>query len=327
MGDYDYDVLMIGSGFGGSVTALRLTEKGYRVGVFESGRRWDAESLPKSNWNARKSIWAPKLGLTGTLRISILGKCLVLSGAAVGGGSIIYGNTLYQPLDPFYRDKQWAHITDWKTELAPYYDQAKRMLGVDANPRVTPADEVVKQIADDLGVGHTFHATDVGWREPVPDDHRPGRAGNVILAEQGRHALAPGVGRAVPTPRTGAAEAAGRPGDSARCPAADRGLTTARIACPYCERPSCPTPSTPSSSISSNGSGRAHVPTARCSTPGGRHVRACRFGRPLRSAVSSPASLHRKAVPALRFPPRGQSTCASIAAVLPTATLSTLRRP
>jgi cholesterol oxidase len=162
MSDYDYDVLVIGSGFGGSVTALRLTEKGYRVGVFESGRRWDSDSLPKSNWNARKSIWAPKLGLTGTLRISILGKCLVLSGAAVGGGSIIYGNTLYQPLDPFYRDKQWAHITDWKVELAPYYDQAKRMLGVNPNPRVTPADEVVKQIADDLGVGDTFHATDVG---------------------------------------------------------------------------------------------------------------------------------------------------------------------
>ena len=162
MGDHDYDVLVIGSGFGGSVTALRLTEKGYRVGVFESGRRWDAESLPKSNWNARESIWAPKLGLTGPQRISILGKCMVSSAAAVGGGSIIYGNTLYQPLEPFYRDKQWAHITDWKAELAPYYDQAKRMLGVNPNPRLTPADEVVKQIADDLGVGHTFHATDVG---------------------------------------------------------------------------------------------------------------------------------------------------------------------
>jgi cholesterol oxidase len=162
MGDYDYDVLVIGSGFGGSVSALRLTEKGYRVAVFESGRRWDADSLPKSNWNARKSIWAPKLGLTGPQRISILGKCLVSSAAAVGGGSIIYGNTLYQPLEPFYRDKQWAHITDWKSELAPFYDQASRMLGVNPNPRLTPGDEVVKQIADDLGVGHTFHATDVG---------------------------------------------------------------------------------------------------------------------------------------------------------------------
>jgi len=156
MGDYDYDVLVIGSGFGGSVTALRLTEKGYRVGVFESGRRWDAESLPKSNWNARKSIWAPKLGLTGPAAHQHPWQVLVFSGAAVGGGSIIYGNTLYQPLDPFYRDKQWAHITDWKAELAPYYDQAKRMLGVEPNHRLTPADEVVKQIADDLGVGHTF---------------------------------------------------------------------------------------------------------------------------------------------------------------------------
>src|ERR1700722_4748467 len=162
MGDYDYDVLVIGSGFGGSVTALRLTEKGYRVAVFESGRRWDAESLPKSNWNARKSIWAPKLGLTGPQRISILGKCLVSSAAGVVGGSFFNGNRLSQPREPFYRDKQWAHITDWEAELAPYYDQAKRMLGVNANPRVTPADEVVKQIADDLGVGHTFHATDVG---------------------------------------------------------------------------------------------------------------------------------------------------------------------
>ena len=162
MTDFDYDVLVIGSGFGGSVTALRLTEKGYRVGVLEAGRRWGPENLPKTNWNIKKSIWAPKLGLTGTQRISLLGKCLVFSGSGVGGGSLIYGNTLYEPLPAFYSDKAWAHITDWRSELAPYYDQAKRMLGVTTNPRLTPADDVLRQVADDLGVSDTFHRTEVG---------------------------------------------------------------------------------------------------------------------------------------------------------------------
>ncbi|MCC3314086.1 GMC oxidoreductase [Nocardia africana] len=162
MPDFDYDVVVIGSGFGGSVSALRLTEKGYRVAVLESGRRWPAESIPNSNWNVRKSIWAPRLGLTGPQRISVLGKCAVFSAAGVGGGSLIYGNTLYEPLPNFYTDKQWAHIADWRSELAPYYDQAKRMLGVAPNPRVTPADEVIRSIADDLGVGDTYHPTNVG---------------------------------------------------------------------------------------------------------------------------------------------------------------------
>ncbi|HSV39191.1 MAG TPA: GMC family oxidoreductase N-terminal domain-containing protein, partial [Nocardioidaceae bacterium] len=162
MGAYDYDVLVIGSGFGGSVAALRLTEKGYKVGVLESGRRWNAEDYPKNNWNIRKSIWAPRLGLTGPQRISVLGKCLVFSGAGVGGGSLIYGNTLYEPLPEFYRDPAWGHITDWNDELTPYYDQAKRMLGVETNPILGPADEVLLDIARDLKVADTFHATNVG---------------------------------------------------------------------------------------------------------------------------------------------------------------------
>lgn len=157
-----YDVVVIGSGFGGSVAALRLTEKGYRVGVLEAGRRWNPEDYPKTNWNVRKAIWAPRLGLTGPQRISLLGKCAVFSGAGVGGGSLIYGNTLYEPLPEFYNDRHWAHITDWRDELAPYYDQASRMLGVAKNPRMTPADTVIREIADDLGVGDTFHATNVG---------------------------------------------------------------------------------------------------------------------------------------------------------------------
>ncbi|MFC9964100.1 GMC oxidoreductase [Nocardia ignorata] len=162
MTSYDYDVIVVGSGFGGSVTALRLTEKGYRVGVLESGRRWNAEDYPKTNWNVPKAIWAPRLGLTGPQRISALGKCLVFSGSGVGGGSLIYGNTLYEPLPEFYRDRAWAHITDWKSELAPYYDQAKRMLGVVENPKLGPKDDVLLQVATDLGVADTFHRTHVG---------------------------------------------------------------------------------------------------------------------------------------------------------------------
>ncbi|MGY1944144.1 GMC oxidoreductase [Nocardia asiatica] len=170
MSAFDYDVVVIGSGFGGSVSALRLTEKGYRVGVLEAGRRWNAEDIPRTNWNVRKSIWAPRLGLTGPQRISLLGKCAVFSGAGVGGGSLIYGNTLYEPLPNFYTDRQWAHITDWRAELAPYYDQAKRMLGVAPNPRTTPADEVIREIAEDLGVADTYHPTDVGvfFNESAP---------------------------------------------------------------------------------------------------------------------------------------------------------------
>ncbi|HWU31889.1 MAG TPA: GMC family oxidoreductase [Marmoricola sp.] len=159
---YDYDVIVIGSGFGGSVTALRLTEKGYKVGVLEAGRRWNPEDIPKTNWNIRKSIWAPRLGLTGPQRISALGKCMVFSGAGVGGGSLIYANTLYEPLPDFYEDPAWRDITDWREELAPYYDQAKRMLGVTQNPRLGPKDEVLLQVATDRGIADTFHKTDVG---------------------------------------------------------------------------------------------------------------------------------------------------------------------
>ncbi|MEV6769621.1 GMC family oxidoreductase [Nocardia sp. NPDC051030] len=173
---FDYDVLVIGSGFGGSVSALRLTEKGYRVGVLESGRRWEASDIPKSNWNLRKSIWMPRLGLTGTQRVSLLGKVTLFSAAGVGGGSLIYGNTLYEPLPNFYSDPSWAHITDWRSELAPYYDQAQRMLGVAENPRITPADEALREVAVELGVEDTFHPTNVGvfFGEPgktVPDPY------------------------------------------------------------------------------------------------------------------------------------------------------------
>ncbi|WP_332643630.1 GMC family oxidoreductase [Aeromicrobium sp.] len=159
---YDYDVLVIGSGFGGSVSALRLTEKGYKVGVLEAGKRYSDEDFAKSSWRLRKFLWLPQLGCYGIQRIDKLKDVLILSGAGVGGGSLVYANTLYEPLDPFYKDSAWGHITDWKTELAPYYDQAKRMLGVTVYPYVSPADEVVKKVAERMGVGGTFHHTPVG---------------------------------------------------------------------------------------------------------------------------------------------------------------------
>ncbi|XBB67685.1 GMC family oxidoreductase [Nocardioides sp. WV_118_6] len=162
MTDFDYDVLVIGSGFGGSVTALRLTEKGYKVGVLEAGARFSDDDFADNSWDLKKYLYAPSAGCYGIQRIDMVKDCLILAGAGVGGGSLVYANTLYEALDPFYTDPSWAHITDWKDELAPYYDQAKRMLGVVTYPRMTPSDEVMKKVADEMGVGDSFHATPVG---------------------------------------------------------------------------------------------------------------------------------------------------------------------
>ncbi|WP_412077066.1 GMC family oxidoreductase N-terminal domain-containing protein [Streptomyces xanthophaeus] len=159
---YDYDVIVIGSGFGGSVSALRLTEKGYRVGVLEAGRRFTRESLPKNSWDLRNYLWAPALGLYGIQRIHLLGNVMVLAGAGVGGGSLNYANTLYVPPAAFFEDRQWAAITDWREELAPYYDQAKRMLGVRLNPTLTPSDVHLKAAAEKMGVADSFHMAPVG---------------------------------------------------------------------------------------------------------------------------------------------------------------------
>ncbi|OBF42200.1 cholesterol oxidase [Mycobacterium sp. ACS1612] len=158
----DYDVLIIGSGFGGSVTALRLTEKGYRVGVLEAGRRFNDEDFAKTSWNLRKFLWAPKLGMYGIQRIHLLRNVMILAGAGVGGGSLNYANTLYVPPEPFFNDPQWKNITDWRAELMPHYDQAQRMLGVVQNPTFTDADRVMKEVADEMGVGDTFVPTPVG---------------------------------------------------------------------------------------------------------------------------------------------------------------------
>ena len=195
MSGLDYDVLVIGSGFGGSVAALRLTEKGYRVGVLEAGRRFDDpadplpgqrhSALPKTSWRVSRYMWAPQFGMTGIQRIHLLrgGLAVILAGAGVGGGSLNYANTLYRPAEPFYDDPQWSRITDWRRELAPHYDQAERMLGVVPNPTMTPADLVMKQVADRMGRGDTFHPTRVGvyfgegrrTRPPTPSSAVRGR--------------------------------------------------------------------------------------------------------------------------------------------------------
>ncbi|MCX5331955.1 MULTISPECIES: GMC oxidoreductase [unclassified Streptomyces] len=159
---YDYDVIVVGSGFGGSVTALRLTEKGYRVGVLEAGRRFTPGTLPKNSWDIKNYLWAPRLGMYGLQRIHLLGNVMVLAGAGVGGGSLNYANTLYVPPKPFFEDPQWCDITDWEEELKPYYDQAQRMLGVRLNPTMTPSDVHLKAAAQRMGVGDTFHMAPVG---------------------------------------------------------------------------------------------------------------------------------------------------------------------
>jgi cholesterol oxidase len=171
----DYDVLIIGSGFGGSVSALRLTEKGYRVGVLEAGRRFSDEEFAKTSWNLRKFLWMPKLGMYGVQRIHLLRNVMILAGAGVGGGSLNYANTLYVPREPFFNDAQWKHITDWRDELLPHYEQAQRMLGVVTNPTFTDADRILKEVADDMGVGDTFVPTPVGVFFGPDGEKTPGK--------------------------------------------------------------------------------------------------------------------------------------------------------
>ena len=162
MANHDFDVVVIGSGFGGSVAALRLTEKGYKVCVLEAGRRFSDKDFPKTSWRLRRFLFLPRLGLTGIQRIHVLPDVLVLAGAGVGGGSLVYANTLYKPPASYFEDKQWSKITNWDQELSPWYDQASRMLGVAQNPYFSPSDQAMKQVADQMGVGHTFKLAPLG---------------------------------------------------------------------------------------------------------------------------------------------------------------------
>jgi cholesterol oxidase len=169
-----YDYVIVGSGFGGSVSALRLTEKGYRVLVLERGKRFRDADFARTTWNARRYLWAPALRCFGILQISPLDDVLVLHGAGVGGGSLGYAGVLMQPYDETFETPAWNEPIRWGDALRPHYDTARRMLGVARNPRTWPADVAMREIADELGRGDTFEPTPVGVYfgeegETVPD--------------------------------------------------------------------------------------------------------------------------------------------------------------
>jgi cholesterol oxidase len=162
MGQYDYDWIVVGSGFGGSVSALRLSEKGYKVAVLECGKRFEDKDFPKSTWDLRRYFWAPRLGLRGIFRLSPFKDVAILSGSGVGGGSLGYANTLYVPPSKFFKDPQWGDLADWERELAPHYDEAKRMLGVVDVETDDASDELLREYGEYLGVGDTYTKTPVG---------------------------------------------------------------------------------------------------------------------------------------------------------------------
>jgi cholesterol oxidase len=159
---FDFDWLVIGSGFGGSVSALRLSEKGYSVGVLECGRRFTDSDFPSSTADLKRYFWNPRLGLKGIFRLTTFKDVSVVSGCGVGGGSLGYANTLYVPPKAFFEDRQWAEMTDWESALAPHYAEAQRMLGVVQNPHEDPADQLLRELGEELGVGESYQRTPVG---------------------------------------------------------------------------------------------------------------------------------------------------------------------
>ena len=181
-----FDFVVIGSGFGGSVSAMRLTEKGYSVLVLERGKRFRDQDFATTTWNVFKYLWFPPLRCFGILQISPFRDVFVLHGSGVGGGSLGYANVLMEPSDEMFKAPAWHHLADWKTILRPHFDTAKHMLGVTPNPRLWPADMVMKELAAELGMEATFRPTDVGafFGEPgveAPDPYfggeGPPRAG------------------------------------------------------------------------------------------------------------------------------------------------------
>ncbi|MGH2937892.1 MAG: GMC oxidoreductase [Solirubrobacterales bacterium] len=168
MSQFDVDWVVVGSGFGGSVSALRLAEKGYSVQVLECGRRFRDEDFPKSTWDLKRYFWAPRIGLKGIFRLTQFRDVAVVSGCGVGGGSLGYANTLYVPPTEFFNDPQWSDLEDWERTLAPHYAEAQRMLGVTQVQQDDPADQLLRELGEHLGVGDTYQKTPVGVYQENP---------------------------------------------------------------------------------------------------------------------------------------------------------------
>jgi cholesterol oxidase len=158
----EYDYIIVGSGFGGSVSALRLTEKGYNVLVIEAGKRFQDRDFPKTTWDLKKFLWAPMIRCFGIMRMSVFKHVFILSGSGVGGGSLVYANTLLVPKDIVWDDPKWKKINDWKNVMPEFYTLAKKMLGVTKNPYLGPADLLLQKASRETGYEDTFYSTDVG---------------------------------------------------------------------------------------------------------------------------------------------------------------------
>ncbi|MGA7078699.1 MAG: GMC oxidoreductase [Terriglobales bacterium] len=175
---FDFDFIVIGSGFGGSVSALRLVEKGYKVAVMEMGRRWTPENLPRTSWSIRRWIWRPNLGLRGFFNLRFFRHATIFHGCAVGGGSITYACTLLPPPEKVWGNGSWIGLADWNAEMAQHFETATRMLGVTENRILGPADRLLKRAAEAAGIGHTFYCTNVGIFQPAE-----GSPGNQTFAD------------------------------------------------------------------------------------------------------------------------------------------------
>lgn len=185
----DYDYIIIGSGFGGSVSALRLSQKGYKVLVIEKGKWYKAKDFPKTNWNFKKWLWMPSLRFFGIMKLSIFRHIAIISGTGVGGGSLVYANTLPTPKSAFFNSGSWADLNDWETDLKPHYDEALRMLGAVKNPKLFDGDFGLKKVSEELNIKEKFDTTRVGiffgkpnesQKDPYFNGEGPDRSGCIF---------------------------------------------------------------------------------------------------------------------------------------------------